>query len=110
MPTDQNFYIQEINTFLKRNLSLPKSYIKFLKQKSQEASLEKQENIYKILKNLDQIQTQTIQQKLEENPHFFKKLENIIQKSIQQENTQKEQVERQNIESQLESALEKIFA
>jgi len=98
---------QKIIEFLNRNLLLEKDVIYKIRSSIYELSEEKLKWIYEILLDLDNKQTNALQDKLRENPNFFFEMELKVFKEMYRKHIKEELSEKQMIEKWLISELDK---
>jgi len=96
---------KKILEFLDRNLVLEDSIVREVRWNIDDLSDEQLTWVYNVLIDLDKKQTQALQDKLEEDPNFFFKMETEVFKEMYNKHIKEEQEEKKFIENWLKQQL-----
>lgn len=102
---DKQKILAEITEYLDRNLVLSPAVLKQVRKSLPTRTEEQLTTIHGLLKKTDEKQTEGLMKKLQEEPHYFKKLEATIVQEMYEDHLAEEEDDKQKAEEDLEHEL-----
>jgi phosphoglycerate-specific signal transduction histidine kinase len=102
---DTKIMLTEITEFLDRNLVLNPAVLDQVRKSLPTRTEEQLKTIHGLLKKTDEKQTEGLMKKLQEEPHYFKKLEATIVNEMYEDHLAEEEEDKQKAEDDLENEL-----